>query len=203
MIGRIQMKQPYVIAINAVSGGGKTAVAQLLTAALPKAVLFSFDHFDDSNVYPPDFNEWAKRGANLEAFDCPGMAGGVAREIAQRAVDFIVMDYPFGRDHPRFRDLIDLSVFIDTPLDVAMARRISRDLAAPSSLAADERLNALRDELTRYAEKSRLPYLAASRLKVKCDLILNGMNSLEGLRDQILEAIHPKRSPRATRRMGG
>jgi|GEM_PF-2532092 Uridine kinase len=36
------------------------------------------------------------------------------------------VDYPFARSHDHLKAL-DLTVFIDTPLDVAMARRILRD----------------------------------------------------------------------------
>jgi uridine kinase len=110
------MKRPYIIAINSVSGGGKTALAKLLQESLPASVVFCFDDFDQTNLYPEDFYEWWKRGADLREFDCPGMGKAVDDEIQRRTTEFIIMDYPFGRDHPRFQTLIDLSVFVDTPL---------------------------------------------------------------------------------------
>ena len=67
------MKKPYIIAIDSVSGGGKTALARLLQESLPKSVVFYFDDFDETNLYPEGFYEWWKRGANLHEFDCPGM----------------------------------------------------------------------------------------------------------------------------------
>ena len=102
-------------------------MAKLLAESLPKSKLFCFDEFDDTNLYPDDLYDWSTRGANLLEFDCPGMGDAVGKEIKEGKTDYIVLDYPFGRDHPRFREQIDLSVFIDTPLDVAMARRILRD----------------------------------------------------------------------------
>src|SRR5262245_41192997 len=137
--------KPYVIAINAVSGGGKTTLAKLLQEALG-ARLFCFDDFDDANVHPDDYYEWCKRGADLLEFDCPGMFDAVAETLKDETVQYIVLDYPFGRDHPRFRDVIDLSVFIDTPLDVAMARRILRDFSLDSAPSAADRLKQLRQE---------------------------------------------------------
>jgi uridine kinase len=128
------MKRPYIIAINSISGGGKTALAKLLQEALPASVVFCFDDFDETNVYPEDFYEWWKRGADPREFDCPEMGKAVAGEIQRGASEFIVLDYPFGRDHPRFKSVIDLSVFVDTPLDVAMARRIIRDSAVAAEV---------------------------------------------------------------------
>jgi uridine kinase len=183
------MKKPYVIAINAVSGGGKTALARLLVESLPKAALFCFDDFDATNVYPDNFYEWSRRGGDPSEFDCPGMADAVTRELQQSDTEFIVLDYPFGRDHPRFQELIDLSVFVDTPLDVAMARRILRDFGPDSKASTQDRLEKLRDELSYYLEKARHPYLDTFKHRASCDLILDGWTTLENLRDAVLNRI--------------
>jgi uridine kinase len=184
-----KMKKPYLIAINSVSGGGKTALAKQLKESLPASVVFCFDDFDETNLYPEDFYEWWKRGADLEEFDCPGMAKAINDEIQRGACEFIIVDYPFGRDHPRFKALIDLSVFVDTPLDVAMARRIIRDYGAVAGESAAAVLDQLRTELAHYLEKARYPYLDTDRHKPGSDLILNGCDSLQELRNQVLERI--------------
>jgi uridine kinase len=189
------MKKPYIIAINSVSGGGKTTLAKLLQESLPASVVFCFDDFDETNVYPEDFYEWWKRGADLREFDCPGMRKAVDEEIQRGAAEFIVLDYPFGRDHPRFETLIDLSVFVDTPLDVAMARRIIRDYrAVGEASAAAEVVEQLRGELAHYVEKARYPYLDTDRHKPGSDLILDGWRSLQELRDQVLERVNGERT---------
>jgi hypothetical protein len=177
--------EPYVIAISAVGGGGKTAVSTLLQKSLQSSVLFSFDDFDDTNVYPEDYYEWSLRGGNLLEFDCPGLAEAVRREVQKGEVPYIVLDYPFGRDHPRLRDLIDLSVFIDTPLDVALARRILRDYPGTSGPGKGQ----LRKDLAYYLEKARYPFLDMDKRKETSDLVLDGWRSLEDIRDQILERI--------------
>ncbi|NQU29825.1 MAG: hypothetical protein HQ525_04075 [Anaerolineae bacterium] len=188
------MKKPYIIAINAVSGGGKTALATCLSKALPKSALFCFDDFDSTNIYPDDYYEWSQRGANLLEFDCPGMGDTVQKKIKQEQSEYIILDYPFGRDHPRFQNLIDLSVFIDTPLDVAMARRTLRDFLSTSEITADEKCQKLRTEMVDYIKKARYPYLDALKCKKTCDLILDGWTTLENLRDKILEHIKAERS---------
>lgn len=183
------MVKPYIITINAVSGGGKTALATSVAASLPNAVLFCFDDFDATNIYPADFYEWRMNGADPLAIDCPGMGAAVARAIGQGTFHYIVLDCPLGRDHPRFADLIDLAVFIDTPLDVAMARRILRDYAASSDQSAAETLLTLQAEMKHYLAKARYPYLAASAHKATADLVLDGWQDLTALRDQVLRYI--------------
>ncbi|MEZ4679167.1 MAG: hypothetical protein R2932_33610 [Caldilineaceae bacterium] len=59
-----------------------------------------------------------------------------------------------GRNHPRFAVLVDLWIFIDTPLDVAMARRILWDHTAPSVILASDRLQALREKMIHYLTKA-------------------------------------------------
>ena len=186
---------PYVISINSVSGGGKTTVARLVQESL-SAVLFCFDDFDDTNVHPDDLYEWTKRGGNLLEFDCPGMVDAVEQVLKQDTITHVVLDYPFGRDHPRFCEIIDLAVFIDTPLDVAMARRILRDYAVESVASPDERLESLRVEMAHYLEKARYPYLDTNRHKETSDLILDGCNTPAELRDGVLARVSTTASRR-------
>jgi uridine kinase len=183
------MIEPYVIAINAVAGGGKTTLATMVSQSLHASLLFCFDDFDATSVFPDDYYEWWKRGANLCEFDCPGMREAVDKARARPGVEFIVLDYPFGRDHPRFKDIINLSVFIDTPLDVAMARRILRDYRAESAEVAAEMLHKLREEAAHYLEKARFPYLDADRHKAGSDLIVDGCRSPEELMNEVIQRI--------------
>ena len=183
------MKKPYIIAINSVSGGGKTALANLVQEALPASILFCFDDFDQTNLYPEDFYEWWKSGADLREFDCPDMAKAVDDEIREGASEFIIIVYPFGRDHPRFQTLIDLSVFVDTPLDVAMARRIVRDHSGVAGEAAATAFERLLAELDHYLVKARFVYLDTNRHKPGSDLVLDGCLSLEELRSQVLARV--------------
>ena len=180
--------KPYVIAINSIAGGGKTSLAKVMHDTLPNSVLFCFDDFDESNLYPSDFSDWYRRGGDLEEFDCLGMKAAVDQELKKETARYIVLDYPFGRDHSRFRDVIDLSIYIDTPIDVAMARRILRDYPAQPGPAAQEHLRRLRTELTHYLTKSRPVYLDKRHIAT-CDLKLDGLKPLEELRDKILEAV--------------
>ncbi len=180
------MKHPYIIAIGAIAGGGKTILSQAVHEFLSSSALYCFDDFEETNRYPEDFYEWWRRGADVSEFDCPGMYKAVSEEIQKAAVEFIILDYPFGRQHERFRALIDLSVFIDTPLDVALARRIVRN-------ECDD-LENLKREMVDYESKARALYAdAAARGKKECDLLLDGSKSIEELTKQTLEEMNNKR----------
>ena len=121
------------------------------------------------------------------------MRKAVDDAIQRVGTEYIVLDYPFSRNHPRFEGLIDLSVFVDTPLDVAMARRIIRDYGVIPGETAAAVLDRLKAELAHYLEKARYPYLDADRHKPSSDLILNGWHSLQELRDLILERVSAER----------
>ncbi len=184
------MSRPLVVSVNSVSGGGKTTLATELHRSLPQSALFCFDEFDDSNIYPEDFYEWSRRGADISEFDCPGMRTAVDLEMQRGKVTQIILDYPFGRRHARFADIIDLAVFIDTPLDVALARRILRDYFGDSQKSSEEALALLQGELTHYLAKARHPYLESYRDKGLSDLILDGWRSLDDLKSEVLTRIN-------------
>ena len=117
------------------------------------------------------------------------MRNAVDEEIQRGKAKQIVLDYPLGRRHPRFADIIHLAVFIDTPLDVALARRILRDYSAKNQEVSAEVLRNLRSELTHYLAKARHPYLATYRDKEVSDLILDGWRSLDDLKSEVLARI--------------
>jgi len=90
------MNSPFVISINAVSGGGKTSLTKLLDESLVSSKALYFDEFDSTNVYPFDFYEWNLRGSNLSEFDCPGMHSAVIQEIQDNNHEYIILDFPFA-----------------------------------------------------------------------------------------------------------
>lgn len=41
--------------------------------------------------------------------------------------EYLILDYPFAYCNEQMMKYIDMAIFIDTPLDIALARRILRD----------------------------------------------------------------------------
>jgi uridine kinase len=50
--------------------------------------------------------------------------------LAQANLDYILLDYSFAYKNDKVAPYISYAVFLDTPLDIAMARRIIRDMSA-------------------------------------------------------------------------
>ena len=179
---RSHMK-PYVIAINSISGGGKTALTTALGKELQSSTTYHFDDFDDTNIYPDDFVTWWAEGADVHQFEFPGMTKAVTETLETNESDFILLDYPFGRSHKALQGAIDLSLYIDTPLDIALARRGLRDYTS------HEDQQKLKNHLDHYISSSRPLYLDSGRYKEECDLVLDGSNDIEKLTAQVVEKI--------------
>lgn len=171
------MRPPYIIAISAVSGGGKTTLSCGLNSALLESQLFCFDDYEDSNIYPDDFYLWFKRGGDNTEFDFPLLFKDVMKEI-ENGTSIIILDYPFGREHPTFSAVIDLHVFIDTPLDLALSRRLQRDESEVNKLRFYE--NQVRPLLIDYQNKHR---------KI-CDLLLDGSLPIQENITKVCSAIN-------------
>lgn len=113
-----------IIAVSGISGGGKTALVHTLRQMLCDAIVIEFDSYDD--MLHKDFFDWSDRGADYNEWDLTPMVQDVKNAIAQNP-DYILLDYPFGYGNKEMAQYIDFAVYVDTPLDVAMARRLLRD----------------------------------------------------------------------------
>jgi hypothetical protein len=88
-------------------------------------------------------------------------------------------DAPLGRVHIDSGRYIDFMVFIDTPLDIAMARRLSRGLALQSDESSAESVAGIKADADGYPSMARRIYVAsAERVKPTCDLVVDGSKSL-------------------------
>lgn len=114
-------EKAYIIAINAISGGGKTTITKKLKNQLPNAKAL---YFDDRS-YDLD-SKWIDEGADANRFNLDLLINDIDTLISED-VKYIVLDCPFGYKHHKTAPYIDISIFIDTPSDIALARRIIRD----------------------------------------------------------------------------
>lgn len=117
------------MSIAAVSGGGKTTVVKQLTKTLPNSKALFFDDYDLEG--PNNFKDWIKRGANYDEWDIAPFIQDLI-SLIDEPLDYIVLDYPFAKIHMAGSNYIDMTVFVDTPLDIAMARRVLRDFQGES-----------------------------------------------------------------------
>ena len=122
------------IGISSVSGGGKTRVACELARSVDSASAVYFDDFDDTTEAPPDLRKWLSEGGDYNVWRAPVLVehlrklktGETAGPDGNR-LHYIVFDAPLGRAHAATGKFIDHMVFLNTPLDIALARRLLRD----------------------------------------------------------------------------
>jgi len=179
-------KRPIVIAVSGVAGSGKTTITKELLKMNPCSEVLSFDEYDFPKC-PSDFVMWVEQGANLEDWDLTPIRNDLNRHLLdhQRNLDFIFLDYPFSRLHKEIGELIDYTVFIDTPLDIALARRIKRDI--PKSVKD------LMSELDNYLMRGRIAYLDMQSKHVGTDdIVIDGSLSIEEIVNTIISKIREK-----------
>ena len=179
-------KKPIVIAVNAVSGGGKTAVTNALRQKLQNSRAVYFDHYDDADKNIPDITKWIEDGADYDLWELEEMADDIAKILnTDSNADYIILDYPFGYKQKQIAEFIDLSVYIDTPADIALARRIIRDISAQTKV--DEVINILTGYL-----RTRNTYIYSQICHEDSDMKIDGILSVEQITGSIIKKIYEK-----------
>jgi uridine kinase len=193
-----RLKKPFVISVSGISGSGKTAVVSALRARLPGAPVLCFDDYGDRVYLDDDILLWSER-SDYNAWHLEPLAADLAR-LFREAPDFILLDYPFGTLNHLLGQYIDLTVFLDVPLDVALARRLIRDYTSrsKSTQAADVdevSFKGLDRELRFYLARSRPAYVRLPETqKPVSDLILDGTKTPDTLAEEILVHIRARRN---------
>ena len=193
-------ERPFVTGISSVSGGGKTAVAKKLAELLQDAVTLCFDDYDNTNTHPANLDTWLIEGGDYNAWQTPVLTRDLQALTTGNHItspvdgsklspaEYIVFDAPLGRAHCDTGRFIDLMVFIDTPLDVALTRRLLRGMASAEA-GAEEAVKSIEVELSSYLNGARLLYVEfQDRIKRKCDLVLDGCLRV----DELAGAIHAR-----------
>lgn len=166
--------RPTVIAFAAVSGGGKTTITTTLCKKVSYGQALYFDDYD-FQIAPEDIGEWGKRPGRYEEWDLKPLEVDLRKLINRKACKWIFLDYPFAYLHPEICPLIDFAVFIDVPLDIALARRLIR--TPPEDIKKEMKL---------YLQHSREAYeKMVNEVRPSSDIVLDGRLSTEELSSRI------------------
>ncbi|OOR16641.1 hypothetical protein [Bacillus cereus] len=170
-------KKTKVISIAAVSGGGKTTITESLTHELTNSKALYFDSYKFDNC-PADICKW------IDEWVLTPLITDIQHLLQNSNLDYIIVDYPFAYLNSEMRELIDVTIFIDTPLDIAMARRILRDFKEGT-------ISEIHNDLKHYITHARKAYLEAIyTVKSNSDIVLDGSLSISEIIDQIIEELN-------------
>jgi uridine kinase len=171
----------FTVSISSISGGGKTTTINLLKNRLKKSTVLYFDNYDFSN--DPGDNQFNKNliQYNYNKWELEPLINDIEKILFECKYDYLLLDYPFSYCNDKMKKYINFSVYIDTPLDIAMARRIIRDYNNGMDI---------KNEMKIYLEYGRIGYLDMQKdVKPTCDLIINGENKPEKIVEIIIGKI--------------
>ncbi|MCR2822245.1 hypothetical protein [Lederbergia panacisoli] len=178
-------RKPMVISVAAVSGGGKTTITKELMKRLDNSKALYFDDYEFRES-PADICKWVEDGADYNEWNLEPFTTDVCSILDDPTVNYIILDYPFAYLNNGMSDYIDLSIYIETPLDIAMARRIIRDFS-------DDTVGNILNDLTHYLSYGRTAYLEMEMsVKPSSDIVLDGVLPIERTVNQILKQIRKR-----------
>jgi len=188
--------KPLVVAIASVSGGGKTTITKQLQTALPHAEALYFDDYDyDAASGIDDVCMWVENGADYDLWNLQRLVDQITTLLANndRSLDFILLDYSFAYQQKQLRPFLDYAIFVDTPLDLALARRLLRDFSL-------EQVDAIRENLRGYLLRGRSAYLhMLTTIKPDSDFIVDGSLPIESIVEIIVKKLTDIKAHRVSR----
>jgi uridine kinase len=187
------MSRAFGIAIAGPPGSGKSALAEALARRLRgTAVLAYDDHETVTSAGPAEVGRWLDEGGDPDRLDLASFVEAAGR-LSQSAA-YLVIDTPFARMHGATAPLIDLQVWLDTPADVALARKIRQMAgwaAADPARDAQRRFSGwLEAYLASYESLvARACVLQREKVRPLSDLVLVSDRDAGGLAERVIAAL--------------
>lgn len=198
----------FVIAVSGTSGSGKSTLLSQLAERIERTTRMHFDDYIVLGTDPGEIQDWLDAGADPDAIETPAMVdhlralregGAIALRDEAHAgpADFVLLEEPFGSSRTAIAPHIDLSVHIDLPPDIALARRSLRTITSlPDNPAHAQQAAALSDlelQFVAYIGAGRAAYSAAEHAaRAVADLELDGLEPVDILVEQVLAALNAR-----------
>ncbi len=171
-----------VIAIAAVSGGGKTTTVKEIKKRLLSAQTLHFDDYKFEGEVD-DFYQWVLDGSNYNVWNLEPLEKDILKIKSDGNCEYLILDYPFAYCNEKIGKYIDTAIFIDTPLDIALARRILRDMKEASG-------KKIRNDLSQYLKYSRFAFLQMQKdIMPSSDYVIEGSANTETIVENIINII--------------
>ena len=186
----------FVVGLSGIPGSGKTTLMRLLLRDYSQAEAVYYDRFHPGKT-DAQISDWFARTGDPNELPLSDLIGELTRRTQirpdGRGRPLVLFETAFGRAHAATGAFIDFLIWIDTPLDIALARacRVFLD-----SVRRDQAPNAATDFiawLTRYMRDYpmlRAMYLTwREQLATTADLILDGTEPAEAMADAVRKAL--------------
>ena len=172
-----------IIAVAAVTAGGKTTVVNELKKRLQNSRSLHFDDYTFEGEVD-NFYEWVNAGTDYySAWNLKPLEEDILKIKAAGIWDYLILDYPFAYCHDTINPYIDTAFFIDTPLDIALARRILRDM---SDATGDD----IRNDLETYLKYARISFIQMQKdILPSSDYIIDGTLTVDEIANEIIAKI--------------
>ena len=190
--------RPFVLALSGIPGAGKTTLTKAFQRRFGETPVVYYDNFQTiTHMTHAQVSDWFGRGANPNEFELADLVSELSRQTqpidgAQRR-PLLLFETPFGRMHQATGGFIDFLVWVDTPLDMALARAV---LAFLHIAQRDRSRNAAEEFIkwqTQYMQNYPVirPMYVAQRetISASADLVLDGHKSPDESVQLILGAI--------------
>lgn len=171
-----------IISIAAVTAGGKTTVVNKLKEKLDNVCTLYFDDYTFEGEVD-DFYQWVLDGADYNVWNLTPLEEDIIKIKDSGKYEYLILDYPFAYCNEQIKKYIDKAIFIDTPLDIALARRILRDM---SKASGDE----IRIDLEFYMKYARIAFVQMQKdVLPSSDYVVDGTLSVDELVEKILKIL--------------
>jgi uridine kinase len=175
--------RPFVLGLSGLSGAGKTTLARALTQQWPGVRALYYDRYQPLTRLPlPEIQAWFARGGDPNEIDHGELLTDLSHEIQSQSglaeKPLLVFETPFGRLHRDTGAFIDFLVWVDTPLDIALARAVlaftmvAREETSPR--AAQGFIDWQIQYMTNYPSVREMYRVQRERIKPLADLTLDG-----------------------------
>lgn len=186
MTNILNQNHPFVIGISGIAGTGKSTLIKYLSKILDATALF-WDDFDEISQGPEDYVKWYESSRNYDDWvyydDLVATLESLkAGHVVTCPTKFVLFDAPLGFCHKATGKYIDFLVCLDTPLDIALARRLVRDYQSAHNPKK------ILEELEHYLLNSRPLFVLTPEERV-CDLTIDGSLNVNEQCQKILAAL--------------
>ena len=173
-------------------------------------------HFDDYELAtqksPEELARWLAAGADFNELRVPGLLSAlqalkrgepVSDPAGGQAIlpgDYLVLEMPLGRAYAETAGLIDVVIWLDVPLDVALARKL-REFTAQALADESEEPRAFLGWLDAYLDQytgqvRAILQLQQQRVAAGADIVLDGLLPQHALIAEARQALDRIRASR-------